>query len=204
MTYTELETKFNVEKDSFHNMKQNIEEKITTSKYSLGEYFNILPFSYQRLGLQKGKIIEDKDKIKSFDNVYIYGFDKEDKLIEIKEGIEIKNHFYHQFFIYDETSIVSYRYTNSNDLQNISYYFVEKDKNRIIKVLSKGRRGGRREQYVYSDDNLLIRIDVMQIDRKGNELNPFKEIFNYDSANELKSITKVFENGDTDTVYKSI
>ena len=89
----------------FDANKSYIKAQIQYEKYSMCEYFEVLPFSYQRLGFKKGMLIENYYALKDKSGTYLYGFNSDDKIIEIKEGVSLESEFCHQFFFYEILSI---------------------------------------------------------------------------------------------------
>ncbi|WP_159020831.1 hypothetical protein [Algibacter sp. L3A6] len=202
MTREEIKQSFDLSRDKFDAIKQDNEKEIVSIKYSKCEYFEIFPCSYQRSGFKQGKLVDNINKIKSTEDLYSYGFDSKERIIQIKEGISIENQFYYQFLKYEKNFVKSHQFNNSKDLQNVSIYFYDKVSNKIEKMFSQGRRGGRDEFYIYSENGLLEEIRIKQYDRKGNEADPYKEIFDYSEIGELKQITKSFENGYSEVIYE--
>lgn len=201
MTREDLKQEFNTVKGNFNAIRNEIEKEIRETKYSKCEYFEIFPYSYQRYSFKQGKLLENLDNIKSTEDIYIYGFDKNNRIIMVKEGISIQDNFNYDFLIYKEDIIKSMSFNNTEDLRNISYYFLNTN-NQIKKMISQGRRGGRDELYIYSEVGLLEEIQIKQYDRRGNEVDPYKEIFEYSETRELKCITKNFENGYSEIIYE--
>ena len=186
-------------KEKFDEIKNQIEKDIIRNENYKGIFYEIFPFSYQRIGFNRGKIIKDINNIKTTKNLYIYGFDVNDKIIEVKEGITIEDEFYYQFLFYEDGKVKTLNYDNKKSLQNISYHIFEN--NRISKMFLKGKRGGREETYFY-ETNLLKKILIKQFDAKGNEVNPLEHIFEYSDDGTLNSIKKLFTNGNYEIIYK--
>lgn len=197
-----LQLKLELEKakDDFDIIKELVKGQLINIKYSKGPYFETLPFSYQRNGFKQGKLIDNIEKIKTTEDLYSYGYDKDNRLIEVKEGISIENNFYYQFFIYEKEYTKSFFFDNEKALMNISFYYYN-NSNKIQKILSQGRRGGREESYFYNESNFIDKIEVKQFDRNGNEANFFCETFIYDDLGNLSSITKSFENNFSEQIY---
>jgi hypothetical protein len=182
-------------------VKNEVEKDIIRKEYYKGEFYEIFPFSYQRSGFNQGKLIENIDKVKSMNGIYSYGFNSQNKIAEIIEGIELKNKFYYQFIFYDENIIKSLRFDYDEQLQNISFYSLNKYGNIEI-MYGKGLRGGREEKYFYNKENILEKIAIKQFDRNGNEGNTIEHLFEYNFNGKLNKIIKQFNNGDMEIIYK--
>lgn len=202
MTREDLKQEFNTVKGNFDTIRKEIEKEIIETKYSKCEYFEVFPYSYQRYSFKQGKLLENLDNIKSTEDIYIYGFDKNNRIVMVKEGISIQDNFNYDFLIYKENIIKSMSFNNTKDLRNVSYHFLNAN-NQIKKMTSQGRRGGRDELYIYSEVGLLEEIQIKQYDRQGNEANSYKETFDYSEIGELKSITKSFDNGYSEIIYEA-
>ncbi|WP_159020814.1 hypothetical protein [Algibacter sp. L3A6] len=74
MTRQEIAKIFDDEKDNFDSIKNSIETEVVSTKYSKYEYYEVLPFSYQRLGFKKGKLIENYQNLNNKEDTYSYGF----------------------------------------------------------------------------------------------------------------------------------
>lgn len=201
MTRQEIEKIFEEEKDNFDLNKSSIEKEVVNRKYSKCEYFEVLPFSYQRLGFKQGKLIDNYQDLKNKEDTYLYGFNSKNKIIEIKEGISLEDQFYYQFFFYEKNTMKSLQYDNSKTLQNVRYTFFD-DNGQVINMVSQGRRGGREDVYKYSNDGFLEYILIRQFDRRGNEADSITHQFSYFENNELKNIKKVFKDNTTEIIYE--
>lgn len=199
MTQDQLQTEFNNYKEKFDDLKNSIEKQVVKTESYKGVYYETLPFSYQRVGLKRGTPA-DIENSKKTEDFYIYGFDGENRIIEIKEGISVPREFYYQFLFFEDDMVKALSFENSKALQNISFYVLDENGKAKI-VYSKGRRGGKEEHYHYSEnklDNILIR----QFDRNGNEANSLQHQFEYNSDGSLKTIVKLGDKGEfIETIY---
>lgn len=191
--------KFQKAKYTFIEMKANIDANIVEEIWTNGYFYETTPYSYQRNGFKTGKII-DFTKIKSTNRKNCYGFDKNNRIIQIKRGIEIPNQFYYNFIFYQEAYLESYQFDNGGSLQNCSLYFYNKE-NILSNAKMEGRNGKRDEQYYYKD-NVLEKIEVIQYDKDGTNPEPYNEFFIY-SNKQLQKIIMQFPNGYEELVYKS-
>ena len=189
MTQEELSIIFDTHKGMFDSFENNVENKISKREYYKGPFYEITPFSFQRVGFKQGKIIKDINKIKSTKGLYIYGFDKENNLIEVKEGISIPEQFYYQFLLYEKDYTKSVFFNNTKELLNVSFFIFDNNK-RITKVYSKGTMGGGEEEYIYDDSNKLVKIIKKQFNKKCIQGGTLIHTFEYDDNKMLKSILK--------------
>lgn len=187
MTQKELQIAYCNNKDSFDIIKENIENRIIRIENYKGEFYEIYPFSYQRKGFKQGKPIENINRIKSTNNLYTYGFNNKNKIIEIREGFELKNEFYYQFLFYEKDCIKSLSFKNDKTLQNIRFYFFNAD-GHVLTMYSKGKRGGREEHYQYDKNKTLISILIKQFDNQGKEQDTLLHSFKYNTDGSLKNI----------------
>ncbi len=194
MDREQLKIEFENLKDSFDMISERINAQVVETKYSKGEYFEIIPYSYQRNGFSQGKILENPKKSRTTKNLYIYGFDDRGKLMEIREGISIENQFYYQFLLHEKDFTKSLSFDNSKSLRNVSICIYD-ESGKLCRLSAHAKRGGSEETYFYTKDGKLDYVLVKQIDRHGNEVNPYKEQFEYDENGDLKRISKNFDNG---------
>ena len=115
-----------------------------------------------------------------------YYFDVKNQIIEIREGLELKNQFYYTFFIYEKELMKTIAYDNSKRIVNVRYYLYGSN-GKIEKMYSKGSRGSREETYFYENDRLQ-KIVIRQFDRNDIEQDTLQHSFDYKSNGELKSI----------------
>lgn len=201
MTQKELQKEYDKHINKFDTIKEEVEKKIVNTENYKGVFYETTPFSYQRGGFRRGKLVQNMNRIKSTNNLYTYGFDAENNIVEVREGIEIRDAFYYEFFFYNEGKLVkSLAFNNGKTLQNIRYYLYSED-NLLTKMFSKGRMGGREEEYHYDKERHLEEITIRQFDGNGNEGGTLFHLFEYNSDGSLKSITKSAL-GNTD--YKDI
>lgn len=202
MTREEIKQEYNKLKGSFDDIKKDIEKKIVNTKHSKCEYFEIFPYSYQRHSFKQGELLENLNSLGGAENLYSYGFDSKERIIQIKEGISLENQFYYEFLIYDENKIKSLSYDNSKALRNLSYFFLN-ELGKVSKMIFQGKHGAKEENYLYKEGVLMeIHTNPYEGRRQRQNLNPYKEIFEYTEAGELKQITKFFENGYSETIYE--
>ncbi|NAW50662.1 hypothetical protein GNY06_04435 [Elizabethkingia argentiflava] len=187
MTQKELKIEYDKCKNEFDTIKDEIEKQIVKVENYKGTFYEIEPFSYQRSGFKQGKLVENMNRIKKTNDLYIYGFNEDNKIVEVKEGIDIDNEYYYQFLFYEKNTLIkSLAFNNGKTLQNISYYTHIDDL--LIKLYSVGRRGGIEEEYSYDQRGFLEKITIRQFDRSGNEASTLFHSFEYNSDGSLKSI----------------
>lgn len=202
MTQKELQIEYCNNEDSFDTIKKQIESDIVRVENYRGEFYEIFPFSYQRKGFKQGKIIENLNRIKSTNGLYTYGFNDKNKIIEIREGLDLKNEFYYQFLLYEKDYIKSFSFKNDKTLQNLRFYFFNKDGN-VLTMYSKGKRGGREEHYQYREDGTLISILIKQFDKQEKEQDSLLHSFKYNTDGSLKSIVESsFDNEYSEVIWK--
>lgn len=200
MKREEIKNTFNNAKEQFDFLKEEIQRQIVNTKYSKCEYFEIIPFSYQRNGFKKGKIIDTISSVKSTKDLYEYGFDKENRIILIKEGISIENQFYYQFLFYESDLIKSYLFDNVKSLRSVQFYFLNTNFE-ITSMISQSKYGAKEEFYVY-ENNKIKEIKVEPYEVRRQEPIPYKETFDYNEVGELMRITKNFESGYSEVIYE--
>jgi hypothetical protein len=201
MTQEEMQTEFDKNKNLFDTVKKQTEDNIERRETYRGLFYEIFPFSYQRAGFKQGTPIENINRIRSTNGLFTYGFDDKNRIIEVKEGISIKDQFYCQFLFYEKNYIKSLNYDNSKILQNISFCFLDRNGN-VTVMYSKGRRGGREESYQYNQYGTLDKIIIKQFDKNGNEGDTLQHSFEYNFDGSLKSITKSAVNKDfSEVIY---
>lgn len=202
MTREELRIEFEKSKELFDLIKDKIDKTIVKMECFRGAFYEILPFSYQREGLKKGKYIKSLNSIKSTNGLYIYGFDSQNNIIMIKKGISLKNEFYYQFLFYKNNCINILSFDNCKKLQSIGISFLD-DGGKVIKTYHKGLRGERVENYEYNKNRTLNRILIRQFDKKGNEADTLMHSFYYDDNGILKTIIKsaVNNRGYSEIIY---
>ena len=189
MNQEELKIEYNKFKDQFDFIKQEVENNVIKTENYKGVFYELFPYSYQRSGLKQGKPIENMNRIKSTNNLFIYGFNNNGNIIEVKEGISLEGQFYYQFLFYEKNNIKSFSFDNGKILQNVSIYCLNMD-SKITKGYLIGRRGYREEDYYYTENGILEKILIKQFDRNGNEGDTLQHSFEYNSDNSLKSIVK--------------
>ena len=194
MDREQLKTEFENLKDSFDTIKESVESQVVETKYSKGYYFETIPFSYQRSEFSQGKLLDNINKIKTTKDLHIYNFDNTGRIVEIKTGISIENQFNFEFLLYESGYVKSVLFDNQKTIRSVSFYIYDKQ-GRFNKLLLHGKRGGREEIYVYSENGKLDHVSVIQIDKNGNNVTPYIEKFEYAENGILKRISKNFDNG---------
>ena len=196
MTQEELQREYDKYQNLFDTVKLEIESEIVKFENYKGEFYEVFPFSYQRGGFKQGKSVKNITLLKNTNNLFTYGFNEEGKIIEIREGISIKDKFYYRFLFYEKIYVKSLSYDYDKRLQNISFYLLDENKY-IRKMYLKGRLGKREEDYYYGENGILEKIVIRQFDKKGNEGGTLIHSFEYQTSGELKSITKTALNNAT-------
>lgn len=171
---------------------------------------NIIVDHFTRLLLShiKGMVINEEGwlkiaRLKSMRNIFGYGFDVNGNIIEVKEGLSIPEAYNYEFIFKGGTEISILNYNNRKDLRNISFYTLDVNKN-IVRMISKGKQGGRIEEYSYCPYPRLGRIKIRQFDESWEEGVTLYHSFQYDVDNKLKSITKTPVTGTyTEIIYMS-
>ena len=194
MDREQLKTEFENLKDSFDTIKESVESMMVETKYSKGHYFETTPFSYQRSESFQGKLLDNINKIKTTKDLYIYNFDNKGRIVEIKTGTGIEDQFYYEFLLYERGYVKSVLFDNQRTIRSVSFHIYD-EQGRFCRLLLHGRRGGREEIYVYSEDGILDYVSVIQIDKNGNNVTPYVEKFEYAENGILKRISKNFDNG---------
>lgn len=191
MTQEELKVEYDKYNTSsiFDSLKESIEAQIIVTEVYKGFYYEIIPYSFLRVGMRRGNPIKHFNRLKSTNNLFLYGFNEKKQIIEVREGCEIENQFNHQFLFYEKDMFKSLYYNNGKILQNVSYCYLKKG-NLVDKVLGKGRFGGREEYYFYDEDDKLQKIEVKQYDRIGQEAANLFYTIKYGPDGSIDTITK--------------
>ena len=147
----------------FDELKREIDKNVVREENYKGEFYEISPYSYQRNRFKQGKIVGNVTSLKTTNNLFTYYFDVKNQIIEIREGLELKNQFYYTFFIYEKELMKTIAYDNSKRIVNVRYYLYGSN-GKIEKMYSKGSRGSREETYFYENDRLQ-KIVIRQFDR---------------------------------------
>ena len=124
--------------------------------------------------------------LKTTNNLYTYSFNAENKIIEVREGCELKDQFDYIFLFYEKDFMKTIAYDNSKRLINVCHYQYGSN-NKIEKMYSVGFRGSREETYFY-ENNSLQKIVIRQFDRNGVEHATLQHSFEYKPNGELNSI----------------
>ena len=181
-----LKDDFNSLRNMFDELKREIDKNVVREENYKGEFYEISPYSYQRNRFKQGKIVGNVTSLKTTNNLFTYYFDVKNQIIEIREGLELKNQFYYTFFIYEKELMKTIAYDNSKRIVNVRYYLYGSNGNKW-KMYSKGSRGSREETYFYENDRLQ-KIVIRQFDRNDIEQDTLQHSFDYKSNGELKSI----------------
>lgn len=110
----------------FDTMKEGVEAQIVETEVYKGFYYEIIPYSFLRVGMRRGNPIKHFNRLKSTNNLFLYGFNEKKQIIEVREGCEIENQFNHQFLFYEKDMFKSLYYNNGKILQNVSYCYLKK------------------------------------------------------------------------------
>ena len=97
-----LKDDFNSLRNMFDELKREIDKNVVKEENYKGEFYEIAPYSYQRNRFKQGKIVGNVTSLKTTNNLFTYYFDAKNQIIEIREGLELKNQFYYTFFIYEK------------------------------------------------------------------------------------------------------
>ena len=203
MTIEEIQKEYEINAPLFNNIFNEVERNIVKWEYYRGPFYEITPFSYQRYGYKQGKQVKDIARLRSMRNIFIYGFDVNGNIVEIKEGLSIPEAYNYEFIFKDSKQITILNYNNRKVLRNLCSYILDENEN-IVRMLSKGKQGGRIEEYSYHPYPRLDRIKIRQFDENWEEGVTLYHSFQYDIDNTLKSIIKTPTSGTyTETIYIS-
>ena len=108
-----LKEEFNSSKSLFDELKKQIEKNVVKVENYKGEFYEIAPYSYQRGGFKQGKIVRNVSTLKTTNNLYTYSFNAENKIIEVREGCELKDQFDYIFLFYEKDFMKTIAYDNS-------------------------------------------------------------------------------------------
>lgn len=117
-----LKNDFNSLRNMFDELKREIDKNVVKEENYKGEFYEIAPYSYQRNRFKQGKIVGNVTSLKTTNNLFTYYFDAKNQIIEIREGLELKNQFYYTFFIYEKELMKTIAYDNSKRIVNVRYY----------------------------------------------------------------------------------
>ena len=203
MTIEEIQKEYETNAPLFNKILNDVEQHIVKWEYYRGPFYEITPFSYQRYGYQQGRLVKDIARLKTMRNIFGYGFDVNGNIIEVKEGLGIPEAYNYEFIFKGSKEISILNYNNRKVLRNISFYTLDVNKN-IVRMISKGKQGGRIEEYSYCPYPRLDRIKRRQFDESWEEGATLYHSFQYDVDNTLKSITKTPVTGTyTEIIYMS-
>ena len=160
-----LKNDFNSLRNMFDELKREIDKNVVKEENYKGEFYEIAPYSYQRNRFKQGKIVGNVTSLKTTNNLFTYYFDAKNQIIEIREGLELKNQFYYTFFIYEKELMKTIAYDNSKRIVNVRYYLYGSN-GKIEKMYSKGTRADRHGQLVPR----AVRADPPQDQGRGRDL----------------------------------
>lgn len=120
-----LKDDFNSLRNMFDELKREIDKNVVREENYKGEFYEISPYSYQRNRFKQGKIVGNVTSLKTTNNLFTYYFDVKNQIIEIREGLELKNQFYYTFFIYEKELMKTIAYDNSKRIVNVRYYLYD-------------------------------------------------------------------------------
>ena len=99
MTIEEIQKEYEINAPLFNNILNEVERNIVKWEYYRGPFYEITPFSYQRYGYKQGKQVKDIARLRSMRNIFIYGFDVNGNIVEIKEGLSIPEAYNYEFLL---------------------------------------------------------------------------------------------------------
>lgn len=179
----------------------DISNNIERFEFSESPYYDIPIYSLQRVGIKRGYLLEKPPKNKN--NKFEYCFDKNNRIILIKEWSSFNN-FDAQFFFYNENNsslpFKSINYSYDGELSNITYYFYKNRK--IESSISVGQYGFRKEFYFYDSNGLLSTVKTQQFELNFKFINELTQKFIHDSNGNLVQIKKIYDN-DEDIIYNN-
>ena len=188
--------------NNFNQVKEEIEKRIVRVEYYKGPFYEVAPYSYQLSSNKKGKRIKDISKIKTMCGVYIYGFDENNRLIEIKEGLSQPDCFYYEFLFYDSDQLTqSLCYTYVGYLANTRSYLYQD--NKVIKLYSQGGQGRAYVDYFYGHTGRLERMEKHYFTLESDDKKLLQiYTFYYQIRGKLARITKSYPNTTlVETIY---
>lgn len=112
MTIEEIQKEYEINAPLFNNILNEVERNIVKWEYYRGPFYEITPFSYQRYGYKQGKQVKDIARLRSMRNIFIYGFDVNGNIVEIKEGLSIPEAYNYEFIFKDSKQITILNYNN--------------------------------------------------------------------------------------------
>lgn len=80
-----LKEEFEAYKSDFELIREQIEKEVIKVESYKGEFYELTPYSYQRNGFRRGKLIRNIASIKSTKNVCIYSFNARNQMIEMNQ-----------------------------------------------------------------------------------------------------------------------
>lgn len=178
------------ESDIFFKKFLNAAQKNTSRKcISRGILYNLRPYQAQRSGFQPGK--EIKFTPKSTKNIYVYYFDRGDRVVLIEIYGQSEKIINREFYFYDEESIESVYFDSDGYIRNMTLSALSGGK--FIQDINIGTYGISIYSYKYTGD-LLSFIFVNQKENEQEKSSTFQMLFEY-SGEKLSRIISVFSNG---------
>lgn len=194
-----LRSDFEALENDFETIRKNIESDIVRTELYKGEYYELTPYSYQRNGFKRGRLVKHPDSVKSTKNLCSYGFNSQNQIVEVKIGCTVENQFYHTFLYYTDNLVKSILFDNAKRLMNVCHYYFNEGK--LARMLLCGIYGSREENYIYKGD-VLTHVEIKQYDIEGNSISDLVHIFQYLDDGTLGTITKSFPNGYSEIIWK--
>jgi len=191
----DLLQEFKFESNRFDSNLAIVSAKAMKEIWTSGPVFNVDPFDYERNGFKKGTIL--KKSPSNTNKKLCYFLTGSEHIVMIKTGIEIPEHYYTEFFFYNNPFLKSVLYGTDREMINIKIREVEDG--RITKLFMKATLGSREEKYYY-DDRKLVSINVKQWEGEV-EKTGFNALFIY-NGDELDEVVNVYSNGYRDMKYK--
>ena len=72
----------------FDSLKESIEAQIIVTEVYKGFYYEIIPYSFLRVGMRRGNPIKQFNRLKSTNNLFLYGFNEKKQIIEVRRSEE--------------------------------------------------------------------------------------------------------------------
>ena len=162
-------------------LMNDISNDIERFEFSASPYYDIPIYSFQRVGIKRGYLLEKPPKNKN--NKFEYCFDKNNRIILIKEWSNFNNFDAHFFFYNENNSSLPFKsinYSYDGELSNITYYFYKNRK--IESSISVGQYGFRKEFYFYDSSGLLSTVKTQQFELNFKFINELTQKFIHDST----------------------
>ena len=166
--------------------------------WSNGPFFHTEPYSFERFGFSQGKIL--KQRPAATKNKYCYWLDEHDIILAVREGIDMPDKFYEEFFFQEEGISKSYRYSYSTSIGVINVKICSLHDNYLNEVFMLGRKGKKHEIYHY-EDGVLQNIRVEQWEN-GEQGTSYNAVFMHEEG-KMREIIYEFDNGYKEVRYKA-